>query len=96
MSLEVFVRRIVFDIETCAYPFEALSESQQEYLLRYAEKEIDPDKKQKQTDQAIRYTSLYPLLLVFMIQIKINPSFIMKVQIPMSGFPKTSRFIIRD
>ena len=61
MSLEVFVRRIVFDIETCAYPFEALSESQQEYLLRYAEKEIDPDKKQKQTDQAIRYTSLYPL-----------------------------------
>jgi len=49
------------DIETCAYPFESLSESQQEYLLRYAEKETDPGKKQKQTDQAIRYTSLYPL-----------------------------------
>jgi DNA polymerase elongation subunit (family B) len=30
-------------------------------LLRYAEKEGDPDKKQEQTDQAIRYTSLYPL-----------------------------------
>jgi len=55
------VRRIVFDIETCAYPFETLSESQQEYLLRYAEKEADSDKKQEQTDQAIRYTSLYPL-----------------------------------
>ena len=55
------MRRIVFDIETCAYPFETLSESQQEYLLRYAEKEIDPDKKQEQTDQAIRYTGLYPL-----------------------------------
>ena len=55
------MRRIVFDIETCAYPFETLSESQQEYLLRYAEKEVDPDKKQEQTDQAIRYTSLYPL-----------------------------------
>ena len=55
------MRRIVFDIETCAYPFESLAESQQEYLLRYAEKEIDPKKKQEQTDQAIRYTSLYPL-----------------------------------
>ncbi len=55
------MRRIVFDIETCAYPFETLSESQQEYLLRYAEKETDPAKKQEQTDQAIRYTSLYPL-----------------------------------
>jgi len=55
------MRRIVLDIETCAYPFESLSESQQEYLLRYAEKETDPAKKQEQTDQAIRYTSLYPL-----------------------------------
>jgi hypothetical protein len=35
------MRRIVFDIETCSFPFESLSESQQEYLLRYAEKEID-------------------------------------------------------
>ncbi|RPI68397.1 MAG: 3'-5' exonuclease, partial [Ignavibacteriales bacterium] len=34
------MRKIVFDIETCAFPFESLSESQQEYLLRYAEKEI--------------------------------------------------------
>ena len=55
------MRRIVLDIETCAYPFDSLSESQQEYLLRYAEKESDPGKKQEQTDQAIRYTSLYPL-----------------------------------
>jgi len=55
------MRRIVLDIETCAYPFESLSESQQEYLLRYAEKATDPGKKQEQTDQAIRYTSLYPL-----------------------------------
>ncbi|MBT8387714.1 MAG: ribonuclease H-like domain-containing protein [Ignavibacteria bacterium] len=55
------MRKIIFDIETCAYPFESLSESQQEYLLRYAEKETDPDKKQLQIDEAIRYTSLYPL-----------------------------------
>jgi len=55
------MRKIVFDIETSAYPFESLTESQQEYLLRYAEMETEPDKKQKMTDDAIRYLSLYPL-----------------------------------
>jgi hypothetical protein len=55
------MRKIVFDIETSAYPFETLTESQQEYLLRYADKEIDSAKKQEQVDEAIRYTSLYPL-----------------------------------
>jgi 3'-5' exonuclease len=55
------MRKIVFDIETSAYPFEHLTESQQEYLLRYAEKETDPDKKETQINEAIRYTSLYPL-----------------------------------
>lgn len=54
------MRKIVFDIETSAYPFKSLSESQQEYLLRYAEQENDPEKRQTQIDQAIRYTSLYP------------------------------------
>lgn len=54
------MRRLVFDIETCSYPFNSLSDSQKEYLLRYAEKETDPDKKQQMTDEAIRYTSLYP------------------------------------
>lgn len=54
------MRRIVFDIETCAYPFKTLSESQKEYLLRYADKETDLEKKQQMTDEAIRYTSLYP------------------------------------
>ena len=37
------MRKIVFDIETCAYPFESLAESQKEYLLRYADKEPDPE-----------------------------------------------------
>ena len=55
------MRKIVFDIETCAFPFDTLSESQQEYLLRYAEKEIDGKVKELKTDEAIRYTSLYPL-----------------------------------
>jgi hypothetical protein len=55
------MRRIIFDIETCAYPFESLSESQQEYLLRYSEKEAEVDKKSQKRDDAIRYLSLYPL-----------------------------------
>ena len=54
------MRRIVFDIETCAYPFETLAESQKEYLLRYADKEPDPEKRQMMIDDAVRYTSLYP------------------------------------
>lgn len=54
------MKRIVFDIETCSFPFESLLISQQEYLLRYADKETDPFKKQQMTDEAIRYTSLYP------------------------------------
>jgi len=54
------MRRIVVDIETCSYPFESLAESQREYILRYADKEPDYDKKQEMKDNAIRYTSLYP------------------------------------
>jgi 3'-5' exonuclease len=54
------MRRIVFDIESCAYPFETLSESQREYLLRYADKEPDLEKRQMMIDDAVRYTSLYP------------------------------------
>jgi DNA polymerase elongation subunit (family B) len=55
------MRQIVFDIETCAFPFESLSESQQEYLLRYSEKEIEDEKKSQKRDDAIRFLSLYPL-----------------------------------
>lgn len=55
------MRQIVFDIETCGYPFESLSESQQEYLLRYSEKETEEDRKSQKRDEAIRYLSLYPL-----------------------------------
>jgi len=54
------MRRIVFDIETCSFPFDSLSESQREYLLRYAEEEPEPSKKEQLKDKAIRYTSLYP------------------------------------
>ncbi len=54
------MRQIVFDIETCSFPFESLSESQQEYLLRYAEKEKDDTLKDQKVEEAIRYLSLYP------------------------------------
>ena len=53
--------KIVFDIETAGYDFETLSESQQEYLLRYVEQEPDETKKMLLKEEAIRYTSLYPL-----------------------------------
>lgn len=51
---------IVFDIETVGFDFDSLTDSQKEYLLRYAEKETDPNKRQEMTDEAIRYLSLYP------------------------------------
>lgn len=53
--------KLIFDIETVGYEFNSLSESQQEYLLRYAEKEPDEEKRNKLIDEAIRFTSLYPL-----------------------------------
>src|SRR3990172_3305444 len=54
------MRKIIFDIETCCFPFESLSESQQEYLLRYAEKESTEELKIQKKEDAIRYLSLYP------------------------------------
>ena len=54
------MRKLIFDIETCSYPFESLSESQREYLLKYADKETDPAKKESMRDETVRYTSLYP------------------------------------
>ncbi len=51
---------IVFDIETVGFDFDSLTDSQKEFLLRYAEKESDQSKRQEMTDEAIRYLSLYP------------------------------------
>ncbi len=39
---------LVFDIETIPLPWETFSESQQEYLLRYAESEADIEKKKSE------------------------------------------------
>jgi hypothetical protein len=51
---------LVFDIETIGIDFENLSESQQEYLLRYAEQEKDFEKRTHAEEDAKRYLSLYP------------------------------------
>ncbi|MCB9248923.1 MAG: ribonuclease H-like domain-containing protein [Ignavibacteriales bacterium] len=51
---------IVFDIETVGFELENLSESQQEFLLRYAEKEQDEKVKEEKREEAERYLSLYP------------------------------------
>lgn len=54
------MRQIVFDIETCSLPLDTLSDSQKEYLFRYAEKEKDSQLKEEKYEEAIRYLSLYP------------------------------------
>lgn len=51
---------LVFDIETTAFDFEKLTESQQEFILRYAEKEKDEELREEKKDEAKRYLSLYP------------------------------------
>lgn len=51
---------IVLDIETAGFDLHNLSESQQEFLLRYAEKENDPTLKEEKVEEVERYLSLYP------------------------------------
>ncbi len=51
---------LVFDIETTAYDFESLDESQQEFLLRYAEQEKDEILRSEKIEEAKRYLNLYP------------------------------------
>ena len=51
---------IILDIETVGFELENLAESQQEFLLRYAEKENDEKLKEEKIFEAERYLSLYP------------------------------------
>jgi uncharacterized protein YprB with RNaseH-like and TPR domain len=51
---------IIFDIETVGFDIAPLAESQQQFLLRYAEKEKDETLKEEKKDEAKRYLSLYP------------------------------------
>lgn len=52
--------KLVIDIETVGVDLESLTESQQEYLLRYAELEKDESLKEEKREEVIRYLSLYP------------------------------------
>ncbi len=52
---------IVFDIETVGSDIGQLSESQQEFILRYADKETDETLREQKQEEAIRLLSLYPL-----------------------------------
>lgn len=51
---------IILDIETVGFELDNLAESQQEFLLRYAEKEQDEKLREEKIDDAERYLSLYP------------------------------------
>ncbi len=51
---------LVIDIETVGKDFEELDASQQEFLLRFAEKEINEELRQQKIEDAKRYLSLYP------------------------------------
>ena len=74
------MRTVIFDIETSAYPFDSLTESQQEYLLRYANKENDPEIKDRMEADAIRYMSLYPftakVVAIGLYDVEKNKSFV--------------------
>jgi predicted PolB exonuclease-like 3'-5' exonuclease len=51
---------LIVDIETVGFDLENLAESQQEFLLRYAEKENDYSLKESKKEEVERYLSLYP------------------------------------
>ncbi|KAB2909273.1 MAG: ribonuclease H-like domain-containing protein [Ignavibacteriales bacterium] len=52
---------LVFDIETVGVPWDELAPSQQEYLLRDAEKEKTEKEKEKKRAELKEWTALYPL-----------------------------------
>lgn len=54
------MRQLVFDIETTAFPFDSLSESQQEYILRASEKLEDEEERKKKAEEDIRWMALWP------------------------------------
>jgi len=60
MAINRNTRQVVFDIETSSIPFDSLSESQQEYLLREANKEKDETLREEKKTEAIKWLSLYP------------------------------------
>ncbi len=51
---------LVVDIETTAIPLKNLTETQKEFLFRYANQEKNESSKQEKLDEVIRYLNLYP------------------------------------
>lgn len=74
------MKQLVFDIETSGGKLKDLSESQQEYLLREAEKEIDPVIRQQKINDAERLLGLYPftakVIVIGMYDVESGKSFV--------------------
>lgn len=73
--------KLIFDIETVGCEMEELSESQQEYLLRYAEKAKDESERNEKIEDAVRYLSLYPwtakIVCIGMLNVKSGKSLVL-------------------
>ncbi len=65
--------KLVIDIETTAFPLESLSESQQEFIFRYADQEKDEDLRSDKREEAIRYLNLYPFTAKAIVIGMLNP-----------------------
>nr|BAL56647.1 hypothetical conserved protein [uncultured Acetothermia bacterium]BAL59316.1 hypothetical conserved protein [Candidatus Acetothermum autotrophicum] len=52
--------QLVFDIETVALPLESFDEAQQQYLLKWAEREETPERQQRKREELIAQLNLYP------------------------------------
>ncbi|MBI9070634.1 MAG: ribonuclease H-like domain-containing protein [Melioribacteraceae bacterium] len=73
--------KMVFDIETVGKDISSLSESQREYIFRYAEKEKDEVIREEKIEEAERYLSLYPftaqIASIGMLNVKTEKSLVM-------------------
>ncbi|MFZ1290167.1 MAG: ribonuclease H-like domain-containing protein [Melioribacteraceae bacterium] len=72
---------LIVDIETVGFDLENLAESQQEFLLRYAEKENDYSLKESKKEETERYLSLYPytakIISIGMLNTKTNGTLVL-------------------
>lgn len=73
--------KLVIDIETTAFPLDTLTESQQEFIFRYADQEKDEDIRSEKREEALRYLNLYPFtaktIVIGMLNIEDNKSVIL-------------------
>lgn len=52
--------QLVFDIETVGMPLESFDEAQQQYLLKWAEREETPERQERKREELIAQLNLYP------------------------------------